>query len=87
MDIISARCILPLSDKKRVGKRLLGTRHRAGLGLTEKIDAVVLIISEETGGISIASNGNLELNIPTNQLKETLLHKFDEHQNYINTSA
>ncbi len=72
MEIVAARCILPLSRKRRVEKKLLGTRHRAGLGLTEKNDAVVLIISEETGEISIAFDGNLYINIPHIKLKNTL---------------
>ena len=84
MEIVSARCILPLSDKKQVGKRLLGTRHRAGLGLTEKIDAVVLIVSEETGWISIASGGNLQLDIPADKLKETLINKLTENKSLEN---
>ena len=69
LQIRAARCILPLSSVSQIGNRLLGTRHRAGLGLTEKIDAVVLIISEETGGISIAKHGKLEMKIPLELLE------------------
>lgn len=72
LQITSARCILPLSSVRQIGNKFLGTRHRAGLGLTEKIDAVVLIVSEETGDISIANQGKLEMQIPNELLKDKL---------------
>lgn len=56
--IVSAANVLPLSDRY-VGDQKLGTRHRAALGLTEKSDALVLVISEETGRISFAINGEM----------------------------
>lgn len=75
--ITSAKCILPLSNQKRYGDKILGTRHRAGLGLSEKIDAVVLIISEETKAISIAFSGELTFDIPKENIRKVLLDKFD----------
>ena len=57
----SARAIVPLSTATHGEKRLLGTRHRAGLGISEQADVVSVIISEENGRISVAMNGNLEL--------------------------
>jgi diadenylate cyclase len=70
--IVAARCVLPLSGEQRVGARTLGTRHRAALGITEQADAVCLVVSEETGGVSIAYQGNLQLDVPQDDLRETL---------------
>ena len=73
--ITTARCILPLSPTRQIGNRLLGTRHRAALGLTEKIDAIVLVVSEETGAISVARGGKLEMGIPHELLEQKLAEK------------
>ncbi len=65
--IVAAGCVLPLSDNLRVvGDR--GTRHRAALGITETSDAVAIIVSEETGSISVAQNGRLLSNFSEERL-------------------
>ncbi len=68
--IHSAGCILPLSSAP-ISKNL-GTRHRAALGMSEASDALVLVVSEETGNISVAQGGTLESNITRGELLETL---------------
>lgn len=59
--IYAAGCILPLTQREDISLQL-GTRHRAAIGMTENSDAVVLVVSEETGTISIVSNGNITRN-------------------------
>jgi diadenylate cyclase len=71
--IHAARCILPLSQTSRLNGRNLGTRHKAALGLSEQVDAVILIVSEETGWISIAYSGIIEFNIKIENLHDTLI--------------
>lgn len=69
--IVSATCYLPLSENMSIDKSL-GTRHRAAIGLTEVADATVVVVSEETGGISIAHNGELRRELTREQLQEEL---------------
>ena len=59
--IEAARCILPLSATEKIGSRKLGTRHRAGLGISEQVNALTIILSEETGDISITENGEMKV--------------------------
>lgn len=69
--ITSATCYLPLSDNMDLGKEL-GTRHRAGVGISEVTDSVTVIVSEETGKISVACEGKLERGLDGEQLKQHL---------------
>ncbi|MFM7773438.1 MAG: diadenylate cyclase, partial [Candidatus Kapaibacterium sp.] len=70
--VVAARCILPLSNTMKLGSRNLGTRHRAALGLSEVADVVVVVVSEESGSISVAVDGVLQTDIPIASLRETL---------------
>ncbi|MBR0503392.1 MAG: diadenylate cyclase CdaA [Paludibacteraceae bacterium] len=69
--IVSAGCILPVSHSLDVPKEC-GLRHRAALGMSEKYDALCVIVSEETGNISVAMKGELKLNITTEDLESVL---------------
>ena len=69
--IVSATCYLPLSDNMDLSKEL-GTRHRAGAGISEATDAFVIIVSEETGKVSIAQNGQLVRNVDGEYLRNKL---------------
>ena len=71
--IRAAGCYLPLSDKPNLSKDL-GTRHRAALGITEHSDAISVIVSEETGAISLAENGKLSRFLDEDEL-EAILYK------------
>ncbi len=67
----AAGCILPLSDNQHISREL-GTRHRAGVGMSENSDAVVVIVSEETGNISVAVGGKLERDFTPESLRVKL---------------
>lgn len=70
--IISATCYLPLSDNMELSKEL-GTRHRAGVGVSEVTDSLTIIVSEETGKVSVAAGGKLIRNIDGDALKVELV--------------
>lgn len=73
--ILAAGCLLPLTDNRVLDKRL-GTRHRAAIGLSEQSDAIVIVVSEETGIISIADNGTLTRYLSKETLEERLFNSF-----------
>ena len=70
--LYAAGCVLPLTQNKALNKEL-GTRHRAGIGITENSDALVIIVSEETGVISVAQNGKLTRFLDTKKIEKMLL--------------
>lgn len=74
--VTSATCYLPLSDNLGLSKEL-GTRHRAGVGISEATDSVTVIVSEETGHISVANEGELTRNLTGEALKARLLQMLE----------
>ena len=72
-----AGCFLPLTSRADVDKDL-GTRHRAAIGITEETDAVVIVVSEETGGISVVLNGRMTRNLDGASLRRVLLKLFPQ---------
>jgi diadenylate cyclase len=69
--IAAAACFLPLSMNPVLSNQL-GTRHRAGIGITEETDAIAIVVSEETGSISLAVGGNIERDLNVEELRERL---------------
>ena len=80
----AAGCILTLTQNNNVSSEL-GTRHRAAIGLSEQTDALVVVVSEETGAISVAQKGSLRRGLSSGDLRELLLQNFttsaDEEDN------
>ncbi|MDO4393923.1 MAG: diadenylate cyclase CdaA [Bacillota bacterium] len=84
--VYAAACVLPLTAQKGIAKEL-GTRHRAALGITEHSDALVLIVSEETGIISMAQDGVMERFLDLKTVEKTLLALFLKQDNSENASS
>ena len=80
--IAAAGCVLPLSDSQRLSADL-GTRHRAGVGMSEATDAVIIIVSEETGTVSVAVGGMLKRHLAARTLEQLLKKELatEEDQN------
>lgn len=83
--IKAAACMLPLSNDKNVSKRI-GTRHRSAIGMSKESDAIVVVVSEETGKISVAKDGTLIADVKEDALKQILIKNiitktFGEEQN------
>ena len=71
--VVAATCYLPLSDNLALSKKL-GTRHRAGVGISEVSDSITVIVSEETGRVSVAYEGELSRNLDAENLRTFLMH-------------
>jgi len=69
--VAAAACFLPLTVNPKLSKEL-GSRHRAAIGLTEENDSVAIVVSEETGGISIVADGQIERNLSSDALRARL---------------
>ena len=74
--LAAAGCFLPLSEQTDV-RRSFGTRHRAALGMVEESDAVVLVVSEESGAISLAYDANLYYDLSQEEVREQLTRLLD----------
>ncbi len=81
--IKAARCVLPVSESKNI-PNTLGIRHRAALGITENSDAIAVVVSEQTGRIAFCKNGEMQRNISSLQLRESLTKEFTEFKHKIN---
>lgn len=73
--IVAAGCVFPVSQKE-MSDRSVGLRHRAGIGITEETDAVALVVSEETGALSLCHKGKLEHNLEPDELRRRLQQIF-----------
>ncbi|MBO5226618.1 MAG: diadenylate cyclase CdaA [Ruminococcus sp.] len=76
--IMAAACFLPKPQKEELVNKKLGSRHRAAIGMSENSDAIVIVVSEETGSISVAENGLLTSGFTRERLKELLQNRLIE---------
>lgn len=84
-EIVAASCYLPLSESQHISKEL-GTRHRAALGISEVTDSVTIVVSEETGNITLARNGRFHHNLTPEKLLELLKDSFQQPEKETSSS-
>ncbi|MDE3196151.1 MAG: DNA integrity scanning protein DisA nucleotide-binding domain protein, partial [Acidobacteriota bacterium] len=84
--IAAAACFLPLSVNPALSTKL-GTRHRAGIGITEETDCLALIVSEQTGGISVSAGGVIERDVPINRVDERISQHFGVTRRRLDTAS
>lgn len=84
--IVSATCYLPLTDNMGISKEL-GTRHRAAVGMSEVSDALIVVVSEETGAVSVAQGGQIFRNISEEELRQKLIEIQDKKTEYNRIAA
>ncbi len=77
--MIAAGCLLPLTENRGLSTEL-GTRHRAAIGLSEQCDALIVVVSEETGTISVAENGHIMRHLDSDTLRAVLKSAFSNQQ-------
>jgi diadenylate cyclase len=70
--VLAAGCFLPMPQKEESINKSLGSRHRAAIGMSEISDAIIIVVSEETGTISVAENGELKRGFTRDSLKKHL---------------
>ena len=73
--VAGAACVFPVTERE-MQDRSTGLRHRAAIGLTERTDAIAVVVSEETGGISISENGTLQRNLTEQQFRDKIADIF-----------
>lgn len=81
--VLAAGCVLPLTERELRGAYRIGTRHRAAIGMSEASDAVCIVVSEETGQISVASSGRLERNLDRTSLHQRLSEFYTETADHV----
>lgn len=84
--VAGAACVFPVTEKE-MKDRSTGLRHRAAIGLTERTDAIAVVVSEETGSISISENGNLQRNLTEKQFRAKIAEIFFDERPYDETET
>jgi diadenylate cyclase len=78
--IVAAGCLLPMPEERMRGAERLGTRHRAAIGLSQVSDAIILVVSEETGSISVVEDGKINRNLDADGLRTRLVGSLQRHR-------